>query len=47
MYITIKRIYKNSYNIGTNEYNILILNKAVQRGWITEKQKEKIIKEVG
>lgn len=47
MYTTIKRIYKNSYNEETGEYNILILDKAVKKKWITEKKKEQIIKEVG
>jgi hypothetical protein len=47
MYITIKRIYKNSYDEYTGEYNVSILDKAVKKKWITEKQKEQIIKEVG
>ena len=46
MYITIKRIYKNSYDEMIGRYNVLIWNKAVQKGWITEQQKNKIIKEV-
>lgn len=47
MYATIKRIYKKSYNADTGEYNLLILYKAVEKKWITEEQKNKIIEEVG
>ena len=47
MYSTIKRIYKKSYNEKTKKYNVLILDKAVEKGWITDEQKNKIIEEVG
>ncbi len=47
MYTTIKRIYTNSQNENTKEYNILILDRAVEKGWITVQQKQQIIKEVG
>lgn len=47
MYSTIKRIYKKSYNLQSKEYNVLILDKAVEKGWITIGQKNKIIEEVG
>lgn len=47
MYTTIKRIYRNSYDKKTGEYNVLILDKAVQKGWITVEQKKQIIEEVG
>lgn len=47
MYSTIKRIYKKSYNPQLKEYNVLILDKAVEKGWITTEQREQIIKEVG
>lgn len=47
MYSTIKRIYKKSYNPQTKEYNLLILYKAVEKKWITDEQKNKIIEEVG
>lgn len=46
MYTTIKRIYNNS-NKDTGEYNISILDKAVQKGWITVEQKKQIIEEAG
>lgn len=45
MYTTIKRIYKNSYNEDTGEYNVSILDKAVKKKWITVEQKKQIIEE--
>lgn len=47
MYSTIKRIYNKSYNPQTKEYNTLILDRAVEKRWITTEQREQIIKEVG
>lgn len=47
MYTTIKRVYKKSYNSKTGKYNTLILDKAIEKGWITDEQKNKIIEEVG
>lgn len=46
MYDTLKRIYKNSYNTETSTYNELILTKAVEKNWIKEEEKERIISEV-
>lgn len=40
MYATLKRIYKNTRNI-------LVLDRAIEEGWITEDDKARILLEVG